>query len=250
MLSTVMSLFVICVKSTYQLLNCVIREAVGCGSRNVVMSGKHYHAAFVVSTRFCTGIILLLSLPVHGASVITDYAEQTDSLHNCSNVCVFTEHLLFPKSSAIVLRDFAGNGPAIDSIRRFLSVTDTRNFLNIKITGSYSPEGKYAFNQKLAYARANALSRLVLEIDPDADPEISISHPADGQIGDYRHMRKAELHIVYRNITSDYNKQLPDTASRKEHIVPEEVCDNVATETHGTDTISSTTPPHTAPNPL
>lgn len=205
-----------------------------CGN---VWSGRHCRSAFVVPARFSVGILLLVSLPVRGATPVVASSDSSDTLHNCSNVRVFTRSLLFPKASDVVLHDFAENGEAIDSIRSFLSLTDSRWFLNVKIIGSYSPEGKYAFNKKLAEARACALARLVSTIAPGVKSEISIGQSVAGQTVDYRSLRRAELQISYRNIASPCSKLLSDTAKRKETIVPKGNFDNVACETHVVDTI-------------
>lgn len=235
-----------CAKSIYQVLNCTIRLATGSCPRNVVMSGKHYRAAFGVSMRFCIGILLFfVSLPVHGSSAVADSAEQTDSLQNCDSICVFTENLLFPQSSAVILRDFAENGAAIDSIRRFFTVTDSLNLIDIEVIGSYSPEGKAAFNEKLAEARARALGNLVREIASSVNPEVSTSHIAAGQTHDYRKLRSAKLQIAYRNTTVVSGTVFPDTAALQEKTVPEEPCDSAAAETHCTDTVRTITPPVT-----
>lgn len=203
-----------------------------------VWSGRHCRPVFVVPARFSVAILLLVSLPVSGASPVVGSPDSSDTLHNCSNVRVFTRSLLFPKASDVVLHDFAGNGAAIDSIRSFLSLTDSRCFLHVKITGSYSPEGKYAFNMKLAEARARALARLVSTLAPGVNPEIStIGHSVAGQTVDYRSLRRAELQISYRNIASPCSKLLSDTAKRKKTIVPEVDFDNEACEARVGDTI-------------
>ena len=243
MLLVGISLFVIRAKSTYQLLNCVIRGATGSGSRKAVMPSRHYRSAFVMSLHLSVGVLLSVSLPAHSASVVTNSVIQTDTLHYCNNMCVFTKNILFPKASAVVLQDFANNGATIDSIRQFFSVTASQNLLNIKVTGSYSPEGEYAFNKNLAEARASALGRLVRDIAPGVNPETSINHPAAGQACDYRSLRSAELQIVYRNIASVGPKMCSDTTGRQETIVSKHPLDNALDEIRETDTISSTTPP-------
>ena len=80
---------------------------------------------------------------------------------SCDSVFIFQERILFPRASAIVSRDFAGNREHIDSIRSFLSKADIGNFINVRVVGSYSPEGDYSFNKSLAEARALALKDIV-----------------------------------------------------------------------------------------
>lgn len=222
-LLALMSLFVICAKSIYQMLGCAISgggmpRSAQCDN---VRSGRHCRPVFVVPARFSVAILLLVSLPMSGAYPVIGSPDSPDSLHNCSNVRVFTESILFPKASDVVLHDFAGNASAIDSIRSFLSLTDPRCFLNVKIIGSYSPEGKYAFNKKLAEARARALARLVSALAPGVNPEVStIGRSAAVYSVDYRYLRRAELQISYSNIASACGKLLPDTVNRKDTIVP------------------------------
>lgn len=220
-------------------------DAICSGARKEVVSVRRALSSFAVVMPLwsCAVILLLLSLPVHGISVFTVSESKTDTLHNSNDVCVFTETLLFPKASSVVLRDFAGNGAAIDSIYRFFSVTGTRNLIGIKVIGSYSPEGKYAFNINLAKARARALGSLVREIDRAVNPELSISHPVAGQTDDYRSLRNAELQIFYRNIVSAGNMIPLDTVHRQGGADATEVCDDVMEETCGSDTMSSPSPP-------
>lgn len=151
---------------------------------------------------FFAVILLCVSFPVRGTSAPTGSAEQPDSLQNSDSVSVFTENILFPKSSAVILRDVAGNGSAIDSIQRFLSLTDSLNIIDVTVIGSHSPEGGNAFNKNLAEARARALDSLVREIIPTINPEVSISQPAAGHTGDYRRLRSAKLQVVYRKIVA------------------------------------------------
>lgn len=122
----------------------------------------------------------------------------SDTLYRDS-VCTFTEKILFPRASAVVSRDFAGNRSRIDSICSFLSQVDIRDFLSVKVIGSYSPEGQYAFNTKLAQARALALADVVKGLDAAVTPVTSITHPAREGVQAYRRQRFAELQVVYRN---------------------------------------------------
>lgn len=122
----------------------------------------------------------------------------SDTLYRDS-VCTFTEKILFPRASAVVSRDFAGNRSRIDSICSFLSQVDIRDFLSVKVIGSYSPEGQYAFNTKLAQARALALADVVKGLDAAVTPVTSITHPTRKGVQAYRQQRFAELQVVYRN---------------------------------------------------
>lgn len=149
--------------------------------------------------RINVSVLLLFSISLHASAITTEPIVLTDTLHNNDTVSIFAENILFPKSSAVVLRNFNENNIRIDSIFSFLSKTDTQDFLSVKVTGSYSPEGEYTFNTNLADARARALAKFVQEINPDAHPVTSIRHPLKGQKADYRQLRIAELQIVYRN---------------------------------------------------
>lgn len=88
---------------------------------------------------------------------------------SCDSVFIFQERILFPRASAIVSRDFADNQEHIDSIRSFLSKADTGNFINVRVVGSYSPEGEYSFNKSLAEARALALKDSVMRYNADIE---------------------------------------------------------------------------------
>lgn len=145
---------------------------------------------------------------------------QADTLHNSDTVFIFTENILFPKSSAVVLPDFMGNSARIDSICSFLSRTDTQNLLSVKVIGSYSPEGKYIFNTNLAEARARALAGLVQEIDREISPVVSIKHPLRGQNAEYWQQRHAELQIACRNNADADNTVVADAGCRDENGMP------------------------------
>lgn len=122
----------------------------------------------------------------------------SDTLY-CDSVCMFTEKILFPKASAVVSCDFAGNQFHVDSICSFLSHADIRDFLSVKIIGSYSPEGQYVFNTKLAQARALALADVVKGFNAAVTPVTSITHPTQEGVQAYMRQRFAELQVVYRN---------------------------------------------------
>lgn len=220
----------------YRLLNYVTSLADCSGSRNGTMYSGYSKQAFDVSLRICVGILLFISLsvslPVRGASVVIGTTDQPGTLPNCDTVQVFTERILFPKASSVILRGFSGNASAIDSIRRFLSVNDSRNLIDIKVIGSHSPEGKISFNKKLAEARARSLGDLIREIAPGINPELSIIHPAAGQTGDYRSLRKAELQVSYRDIISEArNKALREPICRQENTKQEKAGDNASADT-------------------
>lgn len=138
--------------------------------------------------------ILHLSLTANATAAVS-----ADDKPRCDTVCTFTQKILFPKSSAVLLPAFAENRTHIDSIRSFLSASDSGRFLSVSIAGSYSPEGRYAFNTRLAEARAEALASLVREIVPGIGAEMSVRHPSKGTKTPYRQMRAAELKIVYRD---------------------------------------------------
>lgn len=228
--------------STYQSLYCVIRDTICSCACKAIVSVRQALSSFAMPLWFFAVILLSVSFPVRVVSATTGSAEQPDSLQNCDSVSVFTENILFPKSSAVILRDFAENGSAIDSIRRFFTVADSLNLIDVKVIGSHSPEGRSAFNKKLAKARARALGNLVRELAPAVNPEVSTSQPA-GDASDYRSLRSAKLQIFYRKIVAVCEKMLPDTAVRQEKVVAKEPCDSVAAETQSVDTVSTITPP-------
>lgn len=149
--------------------------------------------------RISGGVFLLFSISAHAATLYPAPETQTDTLRNNPEVSVFTERVLFPKASAVVLSDFTGNSVRLDSILSFLRKTDSQNLLSVKVEGSYSPEGKLAFNTRLAHARAHALAKLVNKINPDVTPVTTIRRPVKSHNVDYRQLRAAELQIVYRN---------------------------------------------------
>lgn len=140
----------------------------------------------------------------------------------------FIGKILFPKASAVVSRDFAGNHLHIDSIGSFLASSEKRNFLSVKVIGSYSPEGRYAFNTRLAKARASAMADIVKGLNPSLDPVTSVSHPVRGK--DFKQQRFAELQVVYRNVRE--NITASDTISPVEENAvqesqPESIVDEV-----------------------
>ena len=148
------------------------------------------------------GAFLLSSVSLHaaaapGASAGSHASVCSDTLRN-DTVSVFKENILFPKSSAVVSRDFSGNGSRIDSIRSFLTSTDASRLLDVKVTGSYSPEGDFSFNTALGHARAAALADMVADLLPDPAPATAVRHPF-GQKAPYPVLRSAELCILYRN---------------------------------------------------
>lgn len=113
---------------------------------------------------------------------------------------IFAEKILFPKASAVVSCDFDDNQIHIDSIRSFFSNPNVRNLLSVKIAASYSPEGNYNFNVKLAKARALALADIVKKLNPSVDSGIFIIHPTSGcNALIFRQQRFAELQVVYQN---------------------------------------------------
>lgn len=103
----------------------------------------------------------------------------TDTLQKDS-VCIYREKVLFPKASAVISDKFADNQVHIDSIRSFFSNFGTMKLLSVKVTGSYSSEGKYSFNIKLAKARAQALADILKKLNPSFSPVMSVNHPARG----------------------------------------------------------------------
>lgn len=172
--------------------------------------------------------VFLVSLRIH--AIATDSIPDTlrhDTIHT------FTEKILFPKASAIVSGLFAGNQAHIDSIRSFLSSSEGRNHLSVKIIGSYSPEGKYAFNTKLAKARASALADIVKEFNPSVNPITSITPPAGWNVN-FSQQRFAELQIAYQHCRD--NAMKGDTAAlAANEVLPE---NNLVSEAHPIDTIA------------
>lgn len=126
--------------------------------------------------RFILLFVLLCVLRINATSYLT-----TGTLYGDS-VCTYNNKVLFPKASAVVSSEFAGNQIHLDSIRSFLSNADTLKPLSVRVTGSYSPEGKRSFNLKLAKARARAQADIIRRLDPSLSPVLSITHPTGGAL--------------------------------------------------------------------
>lgn len=153
-----------------------------------------------VLAMFCGGCLY-----AHADAPLTDSIPDPEVTFHTDTVrsSIFKERILFPKAFAVVQPDFADNSDRIDSIRSFLSDDDTHDFLSVKVTGLYSPEGEYAFNTALAHARARALADLVRSLNPAVTVATDIRHPSkETPKAHYREQRRAELEIVYRNNTS------------------------------------------------
>lgn len=185
-------------------------------------------------------IFLLFSISLHATTITTEPITLTDTLHSNDTVSIFTKNILFPKASAVVLRNFTENNVRIDSIFSFLSKTDTQNLLSVKITGSYSPEGKYTLNTNLAGARARALAEFVQKINPDVNLVTSIKHPLKGQKVDYRQLRAAELQIIYRNNTVAGNTVIANTECPDENNMLTDGDNSTIPEARRGDTITAT----------
>lgn len=117
----------------------------------------------------------------------------------------FYQRILFPKSSSVISYDFADNRIHLDSIRAFLSDSADRKLECVNIIGSYSPEGRYAFNTKLANARARALEDFARKFNPEITTKTSVAVPADKGSSQFRLQRFAELQILYRTTHADKN---------------------------------------------
>lgn len=96
---------------------------------------------------------------------------------SCDSVFIFQERILFPRASAIVSGGFAGNQKHLDSIRSFFSKADAEDFINVRVVGSYSPEGEYSFNKTLAEARALALKDVAKRYNADIEPAVIVISP-------------------------------------------------------------------------
>lgn len=153
------------------------------------------------------------------------------------SVCTYNNKVLFPKASAAVSRKFAGNQVHLDSIRSFLSNAGTLKPVSVRVTGSYSPEGKRSFNIRLAKRRARALADIIRRFDPTLSPVLSITHPAGGGIS-YRQQRFAELQVVYHNPTA--NTAVVDTVTVADipHHQPSEAVAETAAGSGSMDTES------------
>ncbi len=152
-------------------------------------------------------LLLFMTLLASVSGYASTFSLYTDTVYT------FTGKVLFPKASAVVSPDFSDNSRHIDSIRSFLSSSDTGNLLSVKVIGSYSPEGKYAFNTKLAKARALAMADIVKGFNPALTPAISIKHPHGNY--DYSRQRFAELQIVCRSKTENTTSQTLFRRQRK-----------------------------------
>lgn len=153
---------------------------------------------------------------------INAIAGKTDSDTIISDTVLFNEKIFFRHASSVVLPDFSGNSSRLDSIRSFLTDTCARDILNIKIIGSYSQEGKKAFNTKLAKARAEALAAYLADIKLPLDPSTSIV-PPDLSCKKPRLQRYAELQVLWKKYP--YIDKAEDIAivRGKEEELPSEV---------------------------
>lgn len=187
------------------------------------MKSKLLSYQLIVACHRCivtTLVTLFVSLCTH--AVASDSIAETCSQ---DSIFTFTEKILFPKASAVVSRNFADNQAHIDSICSFLSKADTGNFLSIRIVGSYSPEGKYSFNTKLAKARALALADIVKGYKVVVDPVTSIIPPyihTHCEKRDYSRQRFAELQVVCQNPKDSVLTDNADSLSVEELPQPED----------------------------
>lgn len=186
--------------------------------------------------RFILLWMFLCALPINAAPYLMTNTLKDDS------VCIYREKVLFPKASAVVSGKFAGNQVHLDSIRSFFSKTGTQKPMSVKVTGSYSPEGKYLFNIKLAKARAQALADIIKRLDPSFTPAMSIEHPVWGGI-DYRQQRFAELQVVCHN--APVNTVPMDTVSVADIRHPAEAIEETAADSSHVSV--ETEPRHEAP---
>lgn len=192
-----------------------------------------------VNLQFLTlACLSCFTLSLHATTIVTETV--ADTLCKDDTVRIFTEKVLFPKSSAVVSLDFDGNNVRVDSICSFLSKTDPRFFLSVKVTGSYSPEGKSAYNVKLAGNRADAVVGLIRKFSPDINPAISIV-PPPLNVGDtdWYKLRTAELQIVWRNNAATENKSAVVEGCPDKN-------DSTAVESFETDTTAPLASPNTA----
>ncbi len=144
---------------------------------------------WIVCYRKASLLLVALFVSLYANAIAPD---QIVDARSCDSVFIFQERILFPRASAIVSSDFAGNQKHLDSIRSFLSKADTGNFINVRVVGSYSPEGEYSFNKSLAEARALALKDVAKRYNADIEPAvIVISPPHFG--ADRREIRNATL---------------------------------------------------------
>lgn len=145
---------------------------------------------------------------------------------NTDTVALYKEKIFFRHASSVILPDFSGNSSRLDSIRSFLTDTCARDILNIKIIGSYSPEGKKAFNTKLAKARAEALAVYLKDINLPSAPSTS-TVPPDMTCKKPTLQRYAELQVLWKNypeiaIPEEQEEELPSDVGISQYKRPED----------------------------
>lgn len=149
---------------------------------------------------------------LHAEPIACDTTQSANASRD--TISAFSAKILFPKNSATISRGYAGNSARIDSIYSFLSKTNTGGLLDVKIAGSYSPEGKEDYNKGLALRRAKAVAALAKEINPDINPEISIKAPELNSNIIREQMRYAELQAVSRKEQAPCNTPEPDSGTQ------------------------------------
>lgn len=182
----------------------------------------------IKSHRCVVSCLVALLTFLHAGAVASSAVPDTDASRTDS-LCAFTEKILFPWSSSVVSPDFAGNQVHMDSIRWFLSGADAGSLVSVRIVGSYSPEGKRAFNTKLARARALALAEVVKGINPSLSPVESVIPPIGGT--DYRHQRFAELQVLYHYVPAGIAAADGVSAAETAPTAAEESLPDTAAET-------------------
>lgn len=158
------------------------------------------------------GTLLPSQIVLHAEPIACDTTQSANASRD--TISAFSAKILFPKNSATISRGHAGNSARIDSIYSFLSETNTGELLDVKIAGSYSPEGKEDYNKGLALRRAKALAALAKEINPDINPEISIKAPELNSNIIREQMRYAELQAVSRKEQAPCNTPEPDSGTQ------------------------------------
>lgn len=178
--------------------------------------------------RFIRKALLLVLIVLPFLLVFASYGNcVADS--ECGSACsTFSTKILFPKGSHSLRY---GNQAAVDSIRAFLSQLSPQDISSVTIIGSYSPEGEFNYNARLAKRRANALASVLKDINPEIVPLVMSRHSMGGIQVDYKNMRSAELRIEYRKHRDVMEKDSRDNESWVAEIPNTGVDENVGSDT-------------------
>lgn len=144
--------------------------------------------AGILKSLLCAAAISMsMQLPAFGGT--------KDGNDLAADTCRFVEKIYFRKSSSKIDSTFSDNAEKLRRIADFLAGADSLEVKRITVTGSSSPEGKKAFNLRLARLRENSLWEIIA---PDVerrgiDTEKAIAPLLYSTTMPYRSLRYAEF---------------------------------------------------------